>query len=78
MVIVDEILRSDSTKFGTLSSSLGLMLSLFGLKWSLKCFKRFSGGHEELLLEVFKVVVCLLAVMNNLSSSLVAASTSSF
>ena len=42
----------------------------------LNLFQSLSGGHEELLLEVFKV--CLLAVVKNLSSSLVAASTSSF
>ena len=77
--IVDEVLRSDSTKLGKLSNSSGLtMFSFFGLKCCLKCFKILSGGQEDVLLDVFNVVVCLLAVANNLSSSLVVASTFSF
>ena len=56
------------TKFGIVSSSTGRGALFCGLKWSLKCCKILSGGHGELLLLEFNVVVCLLAVVKSLSS----------
>ena len=58
--------------------SLSKVKEWLRLKCCLKCFKILSGEQEDVLLDVFNVVVCLLAVANNLSSSLVAASTFSF